>query len=69
VDQGSIYLRKPAIGDYRRALPVGILAGMADSRRLEVRLPADLSNAHYAAVVQAVWSVSNVAGLGDTSSQ
>lgn len=65
---GQLTCGYPTNGDYRLALPIDILASMDDSRRLEVRLPADLSNARYAAVVQAVWSVLNVAGLGETSS-
>jgi hypothetical protein len=41
---------------------------MDDTRCIEVRLPADLTNVEYAAVLHAMWSVLNVAGIGDVSS-
>ena len=66
--EGQLNCEKSTIGGLSLCAARRHSVGMDDSRRLEVRLPAGLSNARYAAVVQAVWSVLNVAGLGEMSS-
>lgn len=43
-------------------------AECVQTRRLEVKLPADVSARDYAAVVHAVWAALDTAGVGEGSS-